>query len=114
MTRVRWRDTQAYQQIDVDGHAEQTGPGEVGMICAGISAITQTLYANIQREEEKGQMRVDGENVKGNLWIRAWTTEENRAEIREMFRFTILGLKEIEKEYPENIEVKEERLNGSI
>jgi len=114
MTKVTYWDRRDCQELAVNGHAEQTGPGQVSAVCAAISAITQTLYTNIQMEEEKGQIKADGDARSGHMWIRAWTTSENHAAIRNMFQFTVIGLKSIAEEYPDKLKVKEEKRNGGI
>lgn len=115
MVKVRYWDTREYQEIDAEGHAERADPeAEYNVVCAGISAITQTLYENLRREEERGQITAEDSAESGHMWIRAWTTDENRDAIRNMFRFTITGLKKMAEDHPENLKVEEERKNGGI
>jgi len=115
MTRIIYRDTKPYQELVLSGHAETAEEGRVNVVCAAVSAISQTLYANLQREAEKGQIQADGDMPQpGEMWMRAWTRDENRAAVRHMFEFTITGLKEVEKAYPEQIRVEEEKLNGDF
>lgn len=109
MTQVTYRETNDWLEMQLSGHAENQ------IVCAGISAITQTLYANIQREEEAGQIRAEGEMPEpGKMRMKAWTTAENRDAIRNMFRFTMTGLEEIQQAYPGNIKIEEERMHGTV
>jgi len=115
MTRIIYRDTKPYQELVLSGHAETAEEGRANVVCTAVSAISQTLYENLQREEEKGQIRADGDMPEpGEMWMRAWTTDENRAAIRHMFEFTITGLKAVEKAYPDKIRIEEEKLNGNV
>ena len=109
MTKVTYRDTKLYQELVLSGHAGDR------IVCAGISAISQTLLANLLNEENREQIRFQWKmNEPGEIWMRAWPTEEARESIRGMFRFTMEGLKHIAEDYPENMEIKEERKNGGI
>lgn len=109
MTTITYDDTKLFQQITLSGHAEDR------IVCAGISAISQTLLANLLREEGKEQVRFQWTmNEPGQIWMRAWPTDEARESVRAMFRFTMEGLRHIAEDYPGNIEIKEERKNGGI
>ena len=109
MTRVTYSDTKLYQLLHLSGHAEDR------IVCAGISAISQTLIANLLREEGKDQIRFQWTmSEPGEIWMRAWPAEEAKESVRGMFRFTMEGLKHIAEDYPGNMEIKEERQNGGI
>ena len=115
MTRVIYRDGRETQELILSGHAEQTEPDGTNVVCAGISAISQTLWENLQREEEEGQIRAEGEmETPGEMKIKAWTTAENRDAIRNMFRYTVTGLEAIQRSYPGNITIEEERNHGAV
>jgi len=114
MTNVHYWDKRDCQEIEINGHAEQTGPGQVSAVCAAVSAITHTLYENIKREEEKGQVKAWVTAEKGHMFLRAETTAENEAAIRNMFDFVMVGLKAVAKAYPDKVMVKEEKRNGNI
>lgn len=101
MTRITYDDTKLYQQMTLSGHAEDK------IVCAGISAISQTLIANLLREESREQIRFQWKmSEPGEIWMRAWPTDEAKDTIRGMFRFTMEGLKHIAEDYPGNIEFK--------
>ena len=109
MTKITYSDTKLYQQLQLSGHAEDR------IVCAGISAISQTLIANLLREEEREQIRFQWNmSEPGEIWMRAWPTEEAKESVRGMFRFTMEGLQHIAEDYPNNIEIREERNNGGI
>lgn len=109
MTRIRYEDTKPWQEITLNGHAGDR------IVCAGISAVSQTLLANLLREEKENQIRLQWKmDEPGEIWIRAWTTKENRESIRAMFGFVMTGFKQMAEDYPGNMEIKEERKNGGI
>jgi len=115
MTRVIYRDRQDRQELILSGHAERADPEGANVVCAGISAICQTLWENLQREEESGQIRAEGKmDTPGEMTLTAWTTPENRDAIRNMYQFTINGLEAIQRSYPGNLIIEEERGHGII
>lgn len=115
MTRVTYTDAWTYQELTLSGHAERERPDGSAPVCTGISAISQTLWENLYREQLHGKVRAEGEmETPGEMRIRAYTTAENREAIRNMFRFTVTGLQMIEERYPDNIRIEEEKQHGSI
>ena len=109
MTTITYDDTKLYQQLQLSGHAGDK------IVCAGISAISQTLIANLLREEDRNQVRFQWTmSQPGEIWMRAWPKDEAKETIRGMFHFTIEGLKHIAEDYPDNIVIKEERKNGNV
>ena len=110
MTRIQYEDRMGYQLLRISGHAGDR------IVCAGISAISQTLIANLEREEKENQIRLEWEMTEpGEMTVRAWTNDRNRDEIRAMFRFTMEGLEHIRKDYPGNIEmIGEGETHGGI
>ena len=109
MTRITYGDTKLYQELTLSGHAEDR------IVCAGISAVSQTLIANLLKEESAGRIRLQWQMATpGEIWIRAWPGKENRDGIRAMFLFTMTGLKQIGKDYPGNLETREEEKNGDV
>ena len=109
MTTITYDDTKLYQQMTLSGHAGDR------IVCAGISAISQTLIANLLREEDGNQVRFQWTmNEPGEIWMRAWPTDEARETVRGMFQFTMEGFRHIATDYPGNVEIKEDRKNGGI
>lgn len=110
MTKVRYVDKKNCQELVLNGHADDK------IVCAGISAISQTLIANLMREEAADNIRMDYKmETPGEMEIIAWLTDESRETIRMMFHFTMEGLRRICEDYPGHIEfVKEEKNNGSV
>lgn len=115
MTRVIYRETREFSEMRLTGHAETVAPGQVSAVCAGISAISGTLWENLQREETAGQIRAEGEAPEpGEMRMKAYVTDENRDAIRNMFRFTLTGLAAVMRDYPGHIIIEEERGNGTV
>ena len=112
MTKIHYWDKRDCQELLVNGHAGTAEGGNV--VCAGISAITLTLHENLRREEEKGQIKAWSTTEKGHMFLHAETTDENRAAIRNMFKFAMVGLRMIAEEYPDKVKIKEEKRNGGI
>ena len=105
MTQIRmnWDE----MSLAASGHA---GGGEKGhdIICAGISALTQTLANALNNErgiqfdfevdEEAGLLRISG--------VSCWGAE-SRKTAEAYFRMAEIGLKAIAQEYPDYVKVKE-------
>ena len=109
MTEIVYRNTSLYQEMQLSGHAGDR------TVCAGISAISQTLIANLLKEESRNDLRLQWTmNEPGEIWMRAWTTKKNREAIRAMFAFTAEGLRKMAEDYPGNLELKEENGNGNV
>lgn len=109
MTEISYRDTRQYQELYFSGHAEDR------IVCAGISAISQTLQENLLREETREQIRLQWKMTNpGEIWMRAWPLGDSTDAVRGMFEFTMAGLRRIAEQYPENMKIKEERQNGRI
>ena len=115
MTRIWYIETGESMELLAKGHAETTEDGRESMVCAGISALTQTLMESVMRETEEGWIRAEGDMPgRGELWIRAWPGEEHWERIRDRFRFVMTGLEEIRKAYPGKIEIEEVIMNGDL
>ena len=109
MTAVTYRDNRQYQELYFEGHAGDK------IVCAGISAISQTLLQNLLREETRQQIRLQWKMTQpGEIWMRAWPVGDSAEAVRRMFEFTMEGLRSIAQQYPDNITIKEERQNGRV
>ncbi len=91
------------EQFVIEGHAHAAGPGE-DIICAAVSALGQTtvlsLYQiadiNIVYEIKKGYLRC---KLPENL------TEEELYRAKLLIDTMLLGLKNIQENYPQYIEI---------
>lgn len=109
MTRItmEWGRT---LRLRAEGHA---GGGEYGedIICAGESAIIQTLgqylIDGMNAGKVKADIRINREQARTELTARPRIG--HRGEVKDWFRMSMTGLKMIRERYPENIEIKEVR-----
>lgn len=109
MTTVSYVDAKPYQDLYFEGHAGDR------IVCAGISAISQTLLQNLLREETRQQIRLQWKmSEPGEIWMRAWPVGDSAEAVRRMFEFTLEGLRSIAQQYPDNLKIKEERQNGHV
>ena len=95
-------------ELIASGHA---GGGEAGkdIVCAGISAITQTLLDTLIEDEDEDKLWVEWEiwPKDGVIWIKAHPKAEHRKETEAYYRMAGIGLKAIAENYPGNIRIKE-------
>ena len=76
MTEISYRDTRQYQELYFSGHAEDR------IVCAGISAISQTPLENLLREETREQIRLQWKMTNpGEIWMRAWPLVPGRVKV---------------------------------
>ena len=96
-------------RIEAEGHARQAEPGE-DIVCAGISALMQSLLNVLFQEEENAYLTLDwyADTESGSIRIHAKPYNWRKEVIRAYFRLTVLGLKAIEDNYGEYIKVIEE------
>ena len=101
-------------QLEMEGHANA---GEIGkdIVCAAESILVQALIRTLENAEKRGRTKLFldskedamGRLTGGSVKVRADPGMGNRAEIKSYFRFCVTGLKEIAKEYPKNVQVRE-------
>ena len=84
--------------ITVSGHAGYAPAGQ-DIVCAGVSALTQTLIRSIEdRTTDKIKYKISpggGEILYGNL------TEKSRTLVDSFF----IGILQIADEYPDNVRI---------
>lgn len=88
--------------IRVSGHAVEKGKNglEADMVCAAISALSQTLYYGIT-DELSYHTKI--ESSSGYFQLRMITCPDDKTQL--LFRTCIRGIREIDKEYPGHIHV---------
>lgn len=102
-----YRDNQGFMAMELKGHAGYN-PGN-DIVCAGISALAFALVGTLKNIEDISFIRLqyqDGVTVE----IEPFANEAEQAVIDAVFMTVLIGLKQIQKQYPENIQVKEMRL----
>ena len=93
--------------LESKGHAGMAEAGK-DIVCAGISALTQTLanalnsergiQFDVEVDEEAGLLRISG--------VSCWGAEARKT-AEAYFRMAEIGLKAIAQEYPDYVKVKE-------
>jgi uncharacterized protein YsxB (DUF464 family) len=86
-------------KVEVQGHGEAE-PG-FDIVCAAVSAITETALAGMLYHDPHGTTwRLD----KGYISIH--TDSKDDAAVSAILTTMVLGLKEIEKEYPKRVSLR--------
>lgn len=100
--KLRWDEGGQPAAFVVSGHSEYGPPGR-DIVCAGVSAIVQTIALALDR---KGAVAA-GRAEKGMLDVRLREdlTPEQRHDARTLVEAMILGLLEIQKLHPDRVRV---------
>lgn len=90
------------RSFSLKGHAETADHGE-DLVCAAVSGIVQTAFLGLTEHLKK---KVDWKQKSGDfeVSVRSELTVETEAILATM----LLGLQEMEKEYPQAIHILEE------
>ncbi|MBN2323715.1 MAG: ribosomal-processing cysteine protease Prp [Spirochaetes bacterium] len=93
----------AFRRIDVSGH----GGGKKGkdIVCAAVSAVTQTALLGLLRY---GEEHVTYRTEEGSLSIEILPSEEDctQKSFSAILTTMVLGLQAIEKEHPDRLRVE--------
>lgn len=91
--------------VEISGHS---GYGQNGfdIVCAGISALTQTLILSITRliKIKQNVIRKDG-LLKTEIILKETDTEQN-SKLILILETLLIGLLEINKEYPGSVKIE--------
>ena len=101
--------------LHAEGHAGSAPKGE-DLICAGISAMTQTLLNVLSDEEEKGHLTMDWTMEPGRIRIRVTQVKSWKYGLiaKSYFTMAITGLRDMAGKYPEYIEIEEVQESGNV
>jgi len=91
--------------IEISGHS---GYGQAGfdIVCAGISALTQTLIISISRLLKIKQDVTKSEGfLKTEIFLEDADTEQN-SKLMFILETLLIGLLEINKEYPGSVNIE--------
>lgn len=102
-----YQDSQGFTAMNLKGHACYNPGNDV--VCAGISALAFALVGTLKNIDGIAFTRLqyqDGVVVE----IEPFADEETQAVVDAVFTTVLIGLKQIQKQYPENIRVKEMKL----
>ena len=110
MIEIRY--DEARLTMEIRGHADYDISGK-DIVCAAISVLEQTLIQNLINRERPEWYVLDWEDETDGVYIHAKPI--TRAEdVREMFRFTMTGMRMIEEQYPDYIRIEEGEGNGNV
>lgn len=89
----------------VEGHAGWGEPGE-DIVCAGVSALAETALLALQKIAKAA---MESEQREGHVWCRLLEPKspESWSKAQTILQSTLLGLKDIQKDYPAYIRVTE-------
>ena len=105
MTTVRYSPDDL--TLEVEGHADSAMWG-VDIVCAAISILEQTLLRNLMILHNKGDCELDYEHSEpGHSRMHAVPKNWARVKIKQMYEFTMEGLRMLCWKYPEHVTVKE-------
>ena len=108
MTKARmdWRRL----ELNMRGHANSAPKGQ-DLVCCAESMLTQALVNTLAEMEKEGKCSATwaGGQRNGALSIRATPAEGQREVITAVFRVCMTGLRMLAKEYPEYVDLKEDR-----
>lgn len=92
-------------RLEVNGHANYADYGE-DIVCAGVSALVETALIGLR---QVAQHPYEGEAVSGRMYCKVQTggTPESAARAQVILETTLLGLRDIAKDYPQFIRVTE-------
>ena len=91
--------------IEISGHS-LSGKSGNDIVCAGISAITQTLVLSITRLLKiKQAVRKEDGLLRTEIFIDEITTEQNYG-LKLIIETLLIGLLEIRNEYPGSVEIE--------
>lgn len=91
-----------YTGLKVEGHASaKFGKQGNNILCAAVSAITQTLIMYLQTHDLLASFKAE----KGLSKIECKKTYFGQLKINHAFDFVLVGLQDLQDTYPEEIEI---------
>lgn len=95
----------AIAELRVSGHAEYADPGE-DIVCAGVSALVQSALLGLKQVAKHPH---EGKATSGRMHcrVKAGGTPESTLKAQAILETTVIGLRDIAKEYHQFIRVTE-------
>jgi len=90
--------------MDLKGHAGYNPGNDV--VCAGISALAFALVGTLKNIQDISFTRLQYQNGV-TVEIEPFADETEQAVVDAVFMTVLIGLKQIEKQYPNHIQVRE-------
>lgn len=99
-----YRDNHGFTAMDLKGHAGYNPGNDV--VCAGISALAFALVGTLKNIQDISFTRLQYQNGV-TVEIEPFADETEQAVVDAVFMTVLIGLKQIEKQYPNHIQVRE-------
>ena len=92
-----------FHQVTVEGHANSGEPGH-DLVCAGVSALTYTLAANVAHLADNGHVRIDEVELKeGKAVIGCNPRSRVKSTVRLVYQTVCVGFEILAHDYPQYI-----------
>lgn len=109
MTSVNIDEINGVTVVSVSGHAGYSNDGN-DVVCAAISALTQSLLQTLKFYEKENKCRILSEQVQENSGCCLFSFEsKSKAETDAVLNMAIMGYSMLENTYPKNICVNIEK-----
>lgn len=108
---MNWED----MTLVADGHAGGGKPGQ-DLICAAVSALTQSLLITLQDDHARNRLLVwhSIDEKRGYIKIKVQPASGYKERVRGYFKLVMMGLKNIAEQYPENVRIGEVWSSGNL
>lgn len=94
----------ASPEISIEGHADYGKKGE-DIVCAGVSALAGTVIVAITRIAGIRQDVDQKEGMLRTVLYPGESSDEQRRSLEVLLGTLLLGLREMQAQYPENIDI---------
>lgn len=91
--------TRTKDEIRLEGHANYAPEG-LDIVCAGVSALVQTLIQSVQELTED---KIEYDMSPGRVYIKFWCLSEQAQVLLNAF---FIGVGQIAEAYPDNVHVQ--------
>lgn len=103
---IRARMYWARLRMEIAGHAGYDEKGK-DIVCAGVSALTYALAAVLEEAQRRGRTTAVIQESDGAVVIWADPEMGSLNEIKAYFRMCAKGIKLMQEQYPQHVEMKE-------
>jgi len=93
-------------RLEISGHAGYAEKGQ-DIVCAGVSALLYALAAVLEEAEARGRTTAELKESEEGAVIWADPGMGSLNEIKAYFRMCVKGMKIIQEQYPQHVEIKE-------
>lgn len=100
---ILYKNQEVYTGFKSEGHADFNDSGEYDIVCAAISILTQGLYFSLVENCNVDEKEIHAIQKDGFLEIKLDYNKSNNIKIQSNFEFMITGLKLLEAQYSNHI-----------